>query len=240
MDVDLPQHGSSPTVWQPAPPTPRLGHADVHVWRLRIDRLDFDHCSALLSADEQLRAQRLVFPDTRRAFVVARGSLRCLLARYLNESPQHLQFLYGRHGKPSLAAHDGQGALSFNLSHSHHFALVAVARDREVGTDVELIRNEVASDDLAQRFFAANETKHWRDLPDAARHRAFFQHWARREAISKATGMGLTDSMNESGPEHTAWRIEDVSPDKGFVGAVAAHGNDWEMTCYDIPSTFSR
>jgi phosphopantetheinyl transferase len=56
----------------------------------------------------------------------------------VNERPDRLTFTAGPHGKPSLTDRAGPvESVRFNLAHSDDSALIAVARDREVGVDVE-------------------------------------------------------------------------------------------------------
>jgi len=100
-----------------------LPPGEVHVWRVDLqgdgDRIE--RCSALLSADGRQRAARYHFPRDQRRFIVGRGTLRCLLGRYLDRSPVSLQFSYGPRGKPILVGEQ----LSFNVSHSQDLALIA-------------------------------------------------------------------------------------------------------------------
>ena len=65
--------------------------------------------------------------------------------------PEELRFSYGAYGKPALAS---EHSLRFNMSHSHEVALFAVALDAELGVDVEHIRADFASEDIARRFFS--------------------------------------------------------------------------------------
>lgn len=109
----------------------RLPSREVHVWRafLGISEPDLHRIAPALSDDEHSRAERFRFPADRRAFLVSRAVLRCILGRYLGEAPAKLSFTYGVHGKPALAGSEFQW-LRFNASHSHGLALYAVARER--------------------------------------------------------------------------------------------------------------
>ena len=224
--------------WQSAPSALRLAPADVHVWRLHIDEVDSEErrLESLLSSDERARAERFAFADIRRSFVVTRGVLRWLLARYVDEDPRRLRFRYGPHGKPALEVRPGDQAPQFSLSHSHGLALFAITRGREVGIDVERIRDNVACDDLAERFFAPPETAALRRLPEASRRRAFFAYWARKEAIVKANGDGLAGSGSSVVlSPNRCWRVEDVYPVDSYAAAVAASGDQWQITFYERP-----
>src|ERR1700722_9480355 len=92
--------------------------------------------------------------NDRNRFVVARGVLRELLGRYLQQSPESLAFSYGPHGKPALSGEYASSGLWFNLSHSAGLAVYAIARERNLGIDVEHIRPESAGDEIAERFFS--------------------------------------------------------------------------------------
>ena len=98
----------------------------------RRQRLD-----SILDDDERARAARFVFPHDGRRYVAAHAALRLVLAHYLDEDPRRLRFERGTHGKPRLACRTA-GDYEINLSHSGGRALIAVARAREVGVDIEV------------------------------------------------------------------------------------------------------
>ena len=62
--------------------------------------------------------------------------VQATLARYLDRDPGSLEFEYGPYGKPSLV--DGDG-LEFSWARSGGVGVLAVARGRAVGIDVERI-----------------------------------------------------------------------------------------------------
>jgi medium-chain acyl-[acyl-carrier-protein] hydrolase len=233
-------------VWEPTIEPPALGAGDVHVWRVSLDQPE--ECRSelreLLSADEKERARRFYFPRDRDRFVVGRGTLRALLGRYLSHKPRRLHFTYGAHGKPALA-----GRLRFNVAHSEGLALVAVARDREVGVDLERVRPEVATQEIARRYFSALENQALQALPRPLRALGFFQCWTRKEAYVKATGAGLALALdrfdvslqpgqpaallaNRDAPaEVWRWTLRQLSPGPGFVGTLAVEGHSWRLWC---------
>lgn len=129
---------------------------EIHVWHADLARSDEERVrwEANLSPDEKERADRFHFVKDRNRFVVARGLLRELLGRYLRQAPASLEFSYGEYGKPSLSGENASSGLCFNLSHSSDLAVYAVARERNLGIDVERIRPEAASDRIAERFFS--------------------------------------------------------------------------------------
>ena len=213
----------------------------VHVWAFGLD-LAPGRLEALrrwLSSDERQRAARFRFPRDRDRFVAARGQLREILARYLRTTPDALDFAYGPQGKPRLAGHD---ALRFNLSHSADQALLGVARGQDVGIDLERIAPGVDCERLAVHFFSAAEAAALMAMPVAARPRAFFAGWTRKEAFIKALGGGLAVpladfdvSLDPAGParllrtawdpqEAAHWSLQAVEAPAGFVAAMAVRG----------------
>jgi len=186
---------------------------------------------AALSPDENERAERFVFPRHRDRFRAGRGQLREILARYLRVAPSAVAFAYGAEGKPRLA---GEDAVRFNLSHSEHEAVVAVARDREVGIDLESVRTTVECELLAQRFFSPAETAALLALPAPARPQAFYAYWTCKEAFLKAKGGGLNIPLDEF----------EVSVDPGSARIVwtawdPSEAGRWSLSVLPAPPGFA-
>lgn len=217
-----------------------LDVGEVHIWCAPLD-VSSSHTDVLwvLSPDECERAERFYFEDDRKRFVAARVFLRHTLSLYLHCDPASLRFSYGTHGKPHLECD-----LRFNLSHSGGLAVVAVALGREIGIDIEKLRNGFSFNELAQRFFSPYEAALIRSLPDEPKMREFFRLWTRKEAYMKALGIGISlpharlDLSLESdgeglllggGVNSTLWRIEDFTPAPGYVGAVATEGEGFRV-----------
>jgi 4'-phosphopantetheinyl transferase len=241
-----------PPDWAQPPERPRLTGEEVHVWLadIRQPAARVESLSRLLSPDESRRAGSFHFERHREAFAVARGTLRTILASYTGAHPRDLEFAYSPYGKPYLSGAHGGRDLRFNLSHSHGFALYAVAHGREVGVDIEYCRPRVAFAKIAERFFSPLEVENCRRLPERLRREAFFNCWTRKEAFIKAVGEGLSfplDAFDVSmipgesaallgvrvnGLEATRWTLRELQPGSGYVGAVAAEGRDWRPKCW--------
>lgn len=242
--------------WLDTPSHPILRAGEPHVWRASLD-LSAPRLAVLyatLSSDERARAARFHFDRDRNHFIAARGLLRELLGSYVNRAPASLCFAYGQRGKPSLAAPESAaslpiratqsetppqaGELRFNLSHSHGLTLFAFARGTELGVDVEHIRLDFATNEIAERFFSPPERAALRALPAAQRAEGFFNCWTRKEAYIKATGDGLSiplDSFDVTlAPGQPArllavrgtpdaairWSMWALTPASGFVAAL--------------------
>jgi phosphopantetheinyl transferase len=165
---------------------------EVHVWRVPLDATE------------------------RRA--AARAALGRVLAGYLDGEPPEIHREPG--GKPRLAA--APERLSFNLSHSHGLALIAVTEGgREVGVDVEWIRERRDLPRLAARWLGFHDALAVAAAPPGRREPVFYDAWTRHEARVKCTGAGLAGPA--PGPEVRAWPLE---VDEGYAGAVALIGEE--------------
>ena len=185
------------------------GAVDVWIVDLRASDQALRAANSLLNHEELTRARRFRFPNDRRRFVMARATARQVLGRYLQQTPESLQFEYGDYGKPRLASPSMD--LRFNTSRSAERALIACTLNREIGVDIEWIHREVEVDDLAQRFFTAAENIRLQKFPPAERHRAFLRCWTCKEAFVKAVGKGLSLGLDQF----------DVSAGIGDPGAPA-------------------
>src|ERR1700722_7669741 len=137
----------------------------------------------VLSEDEAKRAARFRFSHLRDSFVITHGVLRHLLGGYLSLDPARICFTYGDKGKPGVASADN---LQFNLTHSGGIAAVAFATACQLGMDAEHIRPVEEMQQIANRYFAAEEAAELMLLPDSEREPAFFRFWTRKEGYIKA------------------------------------------------------
>jgi 4'-phosphopantetheinyl transferase len=115
-----------------------------------------------------------------------------------------------------------------------------------VGIDVEKIRPEAATDDIAARFFSEQEVKELSMIPDEARTEGFFRCWTRKEAYIKARGKGLqiplrSFSVSVKGDESpdltdedgSSWRVYSLQPAPGFAGALVTERRVWRIRYWE-------
>lgn len=224
------------------PSQPTLASSTVHVWTLGLTGLRsvLPKPRELLSTDEVERWGRFRFEEDRERFAATREALRILLGGYAEADPRALIFGYTREGKPSIA--QPATDIRFNVSHSHDYAVVAVAREIEVGVDLELRRGDAEIEGLAERFFSGYERERLRETPASVRAEVFYQIWTGKEALIKATGIGLSLSLSsfdvgmESGSglrlvamrpnaeESRRWYLQSLSAPGGYAAALATEG----------------
>lgn len=148
----------------------------------------------LLSAAERERHARFVVPGPALEFLLGRALLRVLLGASLGIEPQRVALRLGAQGKPELDE-DGS-SIAFSVSHSHGLVACLLARDCDVGVDVEDATREVEESSLAKRFFHEQEAADILALADSARRFRFFQYWTLKEACLKALGTGLSEPLD--------------------------------------------
>lgn len=239
-------------LWSPAPANLVLLSDEIHVWRASLDQSapQVQQLAQTLSTDERMRSERFYFEQDRKRFVVGRGLLRTILGSYLGMEPSQLQFCYGPRGKPYLAQTAAGSTLRFNLSHSQGLALYAIARDREIGIDLEHIRHVSTAEQIVERFFSVREKAVFSTLPPSQKQAAFFNCWTRREAYLKAVGDGLAFPLDQfdvslcpgeparlygiKGDRSTAtsWSLQELIPAPGYVAALVVEGHGWRLTCW--------
>jgi 4'-phosphopantetheinyl transferase len=240
--------------WADSPRKVDLRGGEIHVWRARLecDEPRIRRFEATLSSDEISRAERFHFPQDRSAYVICRGIMRELLARYLGRSASEHEFCYGPWGKPFLRQDNPSRSIQFNISHSQGWALLAFGIGRNLGVDVEFVRADVAVDELAERYFSVQEIAELKALPPPMRAEGFFLCWTRKEAYIKARGEGLQISLDSfhvsltpgmpeclQSLDSSRWNLRSLNPDSGYVGALAAEGHDWQLRCWDWKPTES-
>lgn len=217
-----------------------LGTDEIQVWMATApqDEAGLKVLGRTFSPDERERTERFSVSEPRCQFVFGRALLRQLLGACLNVEPAALAFGYQPRGKPFLTQSALDGDLRFNLSHSGRMVAIALAREREVGVDLESIHRLDDWPLLAGRIFSPRELRELRSLPKPQQREAFFNGWTQKEAYLKATGEGLTDALPAievtlapgkepellglpTGPEAARqWAIRVIPLPPDFAGAV--------------------
>ena len=206
-----------PGPFEPAPDAPVLERDEVHLWHAVVEDA----------------------PSARDVAAAARSLLDRTLMSYahLAHAPEIAR---GEHGKPYAPA---LPELDVNLSHAREHVLLAFARGQPLGVDIERIDRKLALEDLARRFFAAEEADALDRIADDARLTAFLRIWTCKEAVLKATGQGLSFGLDRvvfalaadatprgllriaaDAGSPADWRLTLLEPADGFVGALAWNG----------------
>ena len=160
------------------------------IWRIdaTAQRAAWTRC---LTPSEEAQAARLRHPQHQRTWITVRSALRQILAAELRCDPLTLVFDHNAYGKPYLPGMP----LHFNVSHSGDLGLIAVSRTHELGIDLEHHRPHLNPADIFPRTFAPEEVCYLETLTGQAQKDAFYRLWVRKEAVIKALGRGLSQSL---------------------------------------------
>ncbi len=165
----------------------------LHIWKVDLQQAHSDatrqpSCE-WLSQHERQRLARYRPGDIQNRHAVVLMALRGILSLYLGCPPLAIRYQYGRYGKPALAADFQSVGLHFNSTDSRDLALVAVAKDAQLGIDLEYLDRRIRNLRLAERICGVVERAQWQTGEEARRQ--LLQCWTRKEAWGKALGSGI-------------------------------------------------
>lgn len=190
---------------------------DVWHFQQRQSSLPESAYLTILTPAERTRLARIKHADQRQRQLEALAKMRVILGRYLEQTPQQIEFSRGQYGKPYVAGQPVQ----FNLTHSKDVGMLAVVQTAEVGIDVECWHPLRNRDHLVKRYFATLEQASWSGLDESEKEAAFFRFWTAKEAFMKATGRGLGMGLGQC-----AFRLQ-PKPELVLCPAEYGEPDDW-------------
>lgn len=218
----------------------------VHFWLIKTtdyQAKDLQLLEELLNAEEKTRAYRFRFEKDKKRYIITHGVLRQLLGRYLNVPPKEIEFGKGKHHKPTLVFPPAN--LLFNISHSGEAIAIGVLNQNRVpseeidfGVDIEQFKNNRDHRVIAKYYFSEREQLY---LNQDASHQQFYVYWTRKEALLKASGIGLLGDIQQLevaekeqniAIEHSDWnvfankdyRVLTFLIEKDLMGSIAICG----------------
>ena len=211
-----------------------MSRADIRVFEVALDQPApvVDRLDAVLDADERAASARVR---------VARAATRIVVADVLGADPARLPISrqcahcgHPTHGRPAVAGDDG---ISFSLSHSGSFAVIALAEGgANVGVDVEEVRPRQRLDALAARVLSDAEHAAWLAIEDAdERLRSFLRAWTAKEAYLKALGIGIATRLRDVPSQAVGWGTHELDAGSNRVGALAVDQSEFVVRHAALP-----
>ncbi len=136
--------------------------------------------------------------------------------------------------------------------------MIAVARGREVGIDIEWQRPMEDMEGMARAVMSEEEYPLWLALPASDQAVAFYRLWTRKESYLKAIGLGLFRDLHDitvpvsadfldparDGPPvrdkagYGVWRVADIPAEGSYAASICCEGGplpalsvqDWQVT----------
>ena len=209
---------------------PRPQGKAVHLWYL-----DFNQLTNPLNSGSGVEYNKLsVFQNrtTRRFY------LRLILGAYLGIPGKDVIINRRLKGRPELDSGQSQGLLDFSVARSAAGYLIGISSGATIGVDLEIASRRVGKPlALARRYFSEDETAALSALSEADLHRAFLHTWSCKEAVVKASGLGIANQLcrftvdvNPANPpailampddDHSAWELAIARPAHGAIAAIA-------------------
>lgn len=200
-------------------------------------------CREYTSVSEHERAARFLHTADAVRHLYGRALLRRAAIAYGIMSGTQ-EFDVNPWGKPILP----DATLHGNISHSGMQVWVALARDCEIGIDIESAPAPADFVEIASSFHP-QEQQSIRTAPDAPQ--AMMRCWSRKEAVAKAIGRGLSLPLDTyvvdssvattgwlrhapAGTQLSDWHCADLPQIPEHVGAVAAYGDCRRITIWRL------
>lgn len=208
---------------------PPIRHSSRQTWQtggaqvtlLRIPDAGGGDLSPVVTPQELARAARFHFEEDRRRWLHSRALLRTELGSILKCPPREVPLEVAPGGKPFVP-----GGPHFNLSHSGRFAVLIIGDARPVGVDVEAAGRQADVLRIAERFFVRHECEALHAATDAERDPLFLRLWTAKEALMKATGLGM-----RLPPDRISVQLEDGVP----VSVIRTDsGEAWPLHCREL------
>ncbi len=227
--ITLHNQNIDPVIWQDGRLCLFIINSQVDIWQIDVNSQlpNLKKQKEILHPDEIMRANKYLRDADRNRFIVSRSTLRNILGKYTGQEPTAIEFKLGNTRKPYI-----DFPLHFNLSDSGDRVIIAIA-GYEVGVDVEFIKPDFSYDSIISSHFNAQEIEYIKETDSANR---FFKLWTRKEAILKATGIGLTedlvsitslDGMNRMDGEllstKSDWLLNTLMPDENYLVTIASN-----------------
>ena len=211
-----------------------IWHTSLSLWKNKVEEL-----KAVLSDEESLRMEQLVFQNRAEDYIVSRGVLRIILAQYLGLTPEDVHLKTHPNGKPYLPG----SKLQFNLSHSDGLFLYGLALGTPLGVDLQCVYPIANINTIIKNYFSPEEQNLLNSVNENLLQDLFFAIWTAKEAYLKGTGEGfqhppnsftichksngllkfqLRDNLNST--LENLWNIREIHLASNYKAALAVKG----------------
>lgn len=202
----------------------------MHLWHLDLEKLSSPLNSN--ASEDSFELSIIQHRATRRFY------LRLLLGAYLGLPGKDVHITRRIKGRPELDSKLSKGELNFSVARSGNCYLIGVNSGATIGVDLEMAARRTGKPmALARRYFSQQEIAALSEFDEGELHRAFMHTWACKEAIVKASGMGIANQLcrfsvdvNPDNPpavldmlddDPGAWKLAMAVPASGAVAAIA-------------------
>ena len=225
-------------------PIMKIKGNEVHIHSIKFSdqKNKISTLKKLLSKVETEKADRFKFAKDSLQYIVSRGSLRKILSDYIQIDADSINFLYTEFSKPFIE----NSKINFNLSHSGNWCFIVISLIKDIGIDIEKIREIEDVLKIAERYFALEEYEHLKKFKSTEQINEFFRIWTFKEAFIKAIGEGLSfplknfsvisDNINspvlnlyENKDESEFWKLYPLECQNGYYSSLAVKAEEFDL-----------
>lgn len=220
---------------------PRGG--DVHLWHL-----DFGQLSNPLNSSASADASDLSVVQQR---ATRRFYLRLLLGAYLGLPGKDVHITRRIKGRPELDPRLSNHELNFSVARSGNCYLIGINSGATIGVDLEIAARRPGKPmSLARRYFSQMEIAALEKFDEGTLHRAFMHTWACKEAVVKASGMGIANQLcrfsvdvdpdkppavlDMQDDDPTAWKLAIAEPAAGAIATIAVRQKEARLVGFSL------
>ena len=199
----------------------------------------------LLSQAEHDRVRRKMRANDRDELAMAYGLHRLVLAQVLQSEPEEIALYRDTSGRPRVQGDPVQTS----LSHAGGAFAVALNSHGFVGIDLESRTRAGELPEIASSVMHSTEVEALAAMTDGMRAEALLALWVRKEALLKASGIGLTREMHSfpapigqsvglpaaDGTQGPAATIHLLEASERWVAAIAGPPGSRVRTCWLSP-----
>lgn len=187
-----------------------------------------NHLKPFLDIKELERAAKYYKETDKNRFIISRVLLKFALASYTQSTIDDISIELLPNKKPYIPKYP---EIFFNVSHSRHYAIIAMS-NKPIGIDIEYLNLNTTFQDTFRYVFDDTEIQFINNTVNQTR--AFYSLWTRKEAFVKALGKGIDDDFNKipcleglhildpnliNNTQH--WQVHDFVLNDEYVGAIA-------------------
>ncbi len=230
----------------PLPSLQPPGAAEVDVWFLDLAALSGSLREALGGSPRATSR-----PGPHQLRFARRFYLRLLLGAYLDLPGKSVKINRKQRGKPVLDASVHEMPLHFSMAKSEDRLLIGFSTSSPIGVDLEPAGRRARDPlGLAQRYFTGAEAQSLAAMEGDELDAAFLRVWACKEAVVKASGMGIANQFGrfsvETALEKPAsileyegrpggdWALCVVRPENTFLGVLATRQSVDRVRAYRL------
>jgi 4'-phosphopantetheinyl transferase len=144
---------------------------------------------------EKARANRFKKKSDYNSYISVHALLRIELSKLMNIEPRSIGIKESLTGKPFATDKD----FPFSISRSFNsFAFVIGRGDQYLGVDIEQVKPEIDFKSIFRTYYSPDEQLYilqYNKIPD--QKKAFYELWTRKEALLKATGIGINTELSK-------------------------------------------